>query len=269
MPLMYGLGPDGKPTEFITTTMGQIATIDYGEAVAKGIIDGVFGGYKFGKDPSANTSQSTIWPGTGNYPFPLIAQTLSIASTSANDTAAGTGARTAVVSYIDGDNNRVTSEEITLNGQTPVEITGEDGRVVRRVRVATAGSGKTNDGTLYVGYGTFTSGVPDNVLGIALPGDAKTLQAIEVVPAGFKMEMHSLFYSVGEGKSVELSLYVRPPGGVFELEGVWSVFEDTDTIPFYPPRTFFAGSDIDLRAQTAVSTTLIAGGFQSIFEPVS
>ena len=46
-------------------------------------------------------------------------------------------------------------------------------------------------------------------------------------------------------------------------------FENAKTFEFSPPRTFFAGSDIDLRAQTAVSTTLIAGGFQSIFEPVS
>ena len=268
MPLMYGLGPDGKPIEIITTTMGQIATIDYGEAVAKGIIDGVLPGFKFGKDASASTTLTTVWNGVGNYPFPLTAQTLSIASTSANDTAAGTGARTVTVSLIDGDNNRLDSEMVSLNGQTPVELT-DDGRVVRRIAVNTAGSGGANDGTLYVGYGTFTSGVPDNVLGIVSPGDNKTLQAIEVVPTGYQMEMKSLYFSIGEGKSVEISLYVRPPGGVFQLEGTWQGFENAKTFEFSPPRTFSAGSDIDLRAKTGAATAIVTAGFQSIFEPVS
>lgn len=50
------------------------------------------------------------------------AESLEIVSSSANDTAAGTGARTVRVGYIDTSNNLVVSADITLNGTTPVAL---------------------------------------------------------------------------------------------------------------------------------------------------
>jgi len=55
-----------------------------------------------------------------NFPTITTANTLEIVSTSANDTAAGTGIRTVRVVYIDGSNNLVQSAAIPLNGVTPV-----------------------------------------------------------------------------------------------------------------------------------------------------
>ena len=65
---------------------------------------------------------------------------LSIVSTSANDAAAGTGARTVVVEYLNGDLD-YSFEMVTLNGTTPVLTLATDVRWVQAVHMATAGSG--------------------------------------------------------------------------------------------------------------------------------
>jgi hypothetical protein len=58
--------------------------------------------------------------GTAAIPVLTGVEPLEIVSSSANDTAAGTGARTVKVVYIDATNNLVESAAIALNGVTPV-----------------------------------------------------------------------------------------------------------------------------------------------------
>jgi hypothetical protein len=82
---------------------------------------------------------------------------LSLVSTSANDAAAGTGARTVVVEYLNGDLD-YSFEMVALNGTTPVLTLATDVRWVQAVHVATAGSGgkaagditATNGGVTYL-----------------------------------------------------------------------------------------------------------------------
>lgn len=49
-------------------------------------------------------------------------ESLEVVSSSANDSAAGTGIRSVKITYIDTDNNIAQSEPITLNGITPVAV---------------------------------------------------------------------------------------------------------------------------------------------------
>lgn len=73
---------------------------------------------------------------------------MSVSSTNANDTAAGTGARTVLITGLDENYNDVT-ESIILNGLTGVNTTKQFIRVFK-VRVTTAGSGATAAGDIYV-----------------------------------------------------------------------------------------------------------------------
>lgn len=77
---------------------------------------------------------------------------LSIVSTSADDTAAGTGARTVVVEYLNGDLD-YSFEMVTLNGTTPVLTLATDVRWVQAMHVATAGSGTKAAGNISVANG--------------------------------------------------------------------------------------------------------------------
>ena len=102
---------------------------------------------------------------------------IQISSTSANDTSAGTGARTVRVDGLlldDNDDWISTSETFTLNGQTPVSSTGTTWYRINKMTLLTAGTSKKNEGEIYVsidGAGT-TGGIPDagNTLGAMLTG---------------------------------------------------------------------------------------------------
>jgi len=86
---------------------------------------------------------------------------LQVSSSSANDTAAGTGARTVIIEGFDVD-GAVIEEILALNGQTAVATTKEFD-AISSVRVVTAGSGDSNAGNIFlspVGTNT-TAGVPD------------------------------------------------------------------------------------------------------------
>src|SRR5210317_2657610 len=117
--------------------------------------------YKFGQNAVVGNSMETIWQQGGLYSYPPSASTTTVSSSNANDTSAGTGARTVQIVGLDGDYNEI-SETIILNGQTAVTTTNSFLRVNRGV-VLTAGSGGVNAGIIYVGTGTVTLGVPANI----------------------------------------------------------------------------------------------------------
>lgn len=93
--------------------------------------------------------------------FPSSAITLGIASSSINDTSAGSGAQSLQIVGLDADYNEI-FEIISLNGQTEVNSTKEFLRVNNAI-VFSFGSTGWNEGTIYIGGSdnTFTSGLPN------------------------------------------------------------------------------------------------------------
>lgn len=139
---------------------------------------------KFGRTPDIDGADANeeIWDGTGAYAgFLATATAMTISSSSANDTAAGTGARTVTVIGLDA-NWRQVSQTVTLNGQTGVAIPTSLIRVFRAF-VVTAGSGGVNAGDIWVGSGDITTGVPANKYAGILTGLGQTLMAVYSVPA--------------------------------------------------------------------------------------
>lgn len=93
--------------------------------------------------------------------LPTSATTLGIASTSVNDTSAGTGARTLLITGLNSNYDEI-QEVVTLNGQTEVNTTASFLRV-NGANVLTTGSVGFNQGTIYIGgsVNVFTAGVPN------------------------------------------------------------------------------------------------------------
>lgn len=136
---------------------------------------------------------------------------LKIASDSTNDTGTGTGAQTVRVTGLDANWNIVT-DVVTLNGQTAVSLTN----VVLHpflIQVLTAGSGGTNAGALYVGSGTFTSGVPATInLGcLASAGQSRT--AFMPVPRAYKAIINEVFGNMDAAGKIFGKF--KPFGGVY------------------------------------------------------
>lgn len=113
-------------------------------------MSGVSHGNIIGYNPSVSTTASTVWSGGATSYVQLTTGTaLEVVSASANDTAAGTGARTVRVDGVDGSYLPF-SETLTMNGATPVPLVNTSVIAVNKTTVLTAGSGLVNAGKIDV-----------------------------------------------------------------------------------------------------------------------
>lgn len=139
-----------------------------------------------GTNGTVTTTLEPLWPESATYTF-LTANMSSptISSASANDTSAGTGARTVTVTCVDS-NFAVTTGTYTMNGQSGVSVT-QSCMTVNKIEVATTGSGNTNAGIVYVGTGVITTGKPAVVHGLVAASSGRSNSFIYAVPASKKL----------------------------------------------------------------------------------
>ena len=118
----------------------------------------------YGENGAIDTTERILAPnmpvGTVDITFPLGATTMQIASTSADDTLAGIGAQVVGIFGLDV-NYRIITENVNMNGLTPVSTTLEYFRI-QETAVITSGSSLVNQGNIYTTdiADTFVSGEP-------------------------------------------------------------------------------------------------------------
>jgi hypothetical protein len=150
----------------------------------------------FGYNPDVDTSIETVWPQGGILGFPAAPLQLSVSSSNAADTSAGTGARTVYLEGLDANHN-VISETVTLNGQTAVTTT-KSYLHINNCYVQTAGSGNTAAGTIYFGTGTVTAGVPATIYDIIAFDYNARVTGSYTVPAGYTAYVSQGLFSSGQ-----------------------------------------------------------------------
>ena len=149
--------------------MSRIGTTDFLIEVALGNIEG-FRIEGFQMEGMIDTTQGDVWGGTGDFTYPSSAVSLEIVSDDANDVATtGTGMRTVNVISLDA-NKLLTITPVSLNGTTPVTLSGTH---LRPHLVAGVDSGASgfNEGTITLSE--VTSGNTWNVIkpGIGISHD--------------------------------------------------------------------------------------------------
>ena len=164
--------------------------------VSRGQIQGHRNVTIFGFNPDVDTAQVSVWPLPSLITFPAAAIQMTVSSSSANDTSAGTGARTVVVQGLNANYNEVT-ETVTMNGQTAVTMTNALLRV-NYAYVVTAGSGNSAAGDIYIGTGTVTAGVPATVYDIIKFDYNTTTTGSYTVPAGYTAYVSQGLFSTGQ-----------------------------------------------------------------------
>lgn len=177
-----------------------------GVAVRAGFIDGLTGFRKFGtnSDIDSGTTPETVWSTGGLYPWASHTGTtqVEVVSTNANDTSAGTGARTVRLIGLAGDNWEQRVEEVTMNGTTAVTTTRTDWRRIDRAIVVTAGTALRNLGAITirrVSAGATFCQIPanDNQTSLAvltIPGDMfGAILSLEVAVIGGNNNANVLF----------------------------------------------------------------------------
>lgn len=187
-------------------SISQVGTYEpFALQVSRGQIPGHRSVTVFGYNPDVDTTRVTVWPHTGIIPFPAAAIQLKVSSSSADDTAAGTGARTVFVGGLDANHNEI-SEIVTLNGQTPV-LTTQSFLHINNAYVATAGSGLSAAGDIYFGDGVVTAGVPATVYDLIKFDYNQRITGSYTVPAGYTAYVSQGLFSAGQ------------PGGTAQVVG--------------------------------------------------
>jgi hypothetical protein len=135
-----------------------------------------------GYNSDVDTAWEMITP-VGNLSYPAAALQMTVSSADADDTSAGTGARTVLITGLDA-NYAVISETVTMNGQTAVTTTNSFLRI-NAMLVTTAGTSLANEGIIYIGSGTVTSGVPATIYNVIAAGFNNSTSSQYTIPAGF------------------------------------------------------------------------------------
>lgn len=150
----------------------------------------------FGFNGDIDTAAETVWPGGGILDFPAAALQMSVSSSSANDTSNGTGARTVYISGLDANHN-VISETIALSGQSAA-TTQNSYLHINEAYVVSAGSLNSAAGSIYIGTGTLTAGVPATIYDIIAFDYNKRVTGSYTIPAGYTGYLVQGLFSAGQ-----------------------------------------------------------------------
>jgi len=218
----------------------------------------------YNADLDASSADEDVTP-YGNHTWAAAVQAaadIDIVSSDAADDAAGTGARTIVLTGLDSD-WLLQSETIALDGTTDVHPANDYIRILSAY-VATVGTGGVNAGTI-------TLDVNGSSTQLQIPiGHGRGIQGVYTVPADYSgayIVAWSASVMNKAGGYVNFVLDARENGGswqthqligVSSAQSYWEQFLFPDYIP--------AKTDIRLRAIDASADNLIvAGGFQLMF----
>ena len=222
---------------------------------------------QFGINTNVATSNETVWIGSsGIYAFPTAASVMKISSSSNDDDAAGTGARTVLINGLNANYDPV-AEIVALDGQTAVNTTNSYIRVNKMV-VLTAGTGGTSVGSIYAGTGNVNSGVPDVVVNQTGVLANETESSFYTVPAGYTAFINAWTMSSGNTTADEwtrFTLRIRPFGGVFGIKAQYhiagsGIYECMAVYPLPVPEK----ADIDVLAATSDGTASVSSQLQIV-----
>lgn len=172
---------------------------DFGLQVSRGLVSGITSVNKFGRCPNGvQTTASDVWsrcdatPTQQIWVAPTTARIHSLASTSINDTSAGTGARTVKVFGLTSWTTAEVNETVTLNGLVPVNTTNSY-VIIHRIIVITSGSASVNAGII-----TATAATDLTVTAQIDVGQGQTQMTIYGVPSTQSFYLKALFASIND-----------------------------------------------------------------------
>lgn len=250
--------------------MTYIGTSDFGVDAARGQIGDVSTVNKFGAATDCDSGVATdVWDGadgstsTKVFVPPTTARIHAIASTSANDAAAGTGMQQITVYGIPTDwNQPETSEDVTMNGTTPVN-TVNSYVMIHRMQKKAVGSGGTNAGII-----TATAATDSTVTAAILAGNRQTLMAIYGIPSGKKLLLNRLVCTALRSVAVNVdgSLLVDdgsaiPTGGFNVKENFIFTRESPFVRDFYPPKLITGPAIVKVQVTTDANNITCTAAF--------
>jgi hypothetical protein len=188
----------------------EVPVNHFGQAVVEKNVADFFFTRKFAQNASlAQNVRETIWSNGGLWVKPTVAQVHEVVSTSANDTALGTGARKVTVQGLDADNLLI-QEVVTMNGTTPVSTTKEYSHLFRAFISETDGL-KVNDGDINI------TAVVDATAQNQIPAQqGQSVHGPYTVPAGFTAYLNYFAWSIGAkfSANIDFDVFIEDLNGL-------------------------------------------------------
>jgi hypothetical protein len=128
--------------------------------------------FVYGNNPDVQNVEETVWYHGGLYQYPSSATQMTVSSDDASATCQ------VVINGLDADFLHI-NEIIAVNGQTPVTTARSYLRIQNAYVIANSTSG-----SVYIGVGTVTGGVPATVYERIFDGHNRTESGRYTVPAG-------------------------------------------------------------------------------------
>ena len=178
------------------TSYPQAPSVPYNLLVSQGKVPGVRNITVFGYNPDVDQTEITVWPLASILPSPPSATVMTVSSTSANDTAAGTGARTILLTGLDSTHTEIT-ESVTLNGTTAVTTTKSFLHLNEGI-VTSAGSTNSAAGSIYIGTGAITAGVPAIIYNVIKFDYNNFVTGSYTIPAGYTAYLSQGMFTTGQ-----------------------------------------------------------------------
>lgn len=195
---------------------GNFYDPDFQLRIGLGLIKGFRRVVARGNNPSVDTGTvpEDIWATGGLYPWLSAASAMEILSASANDTAAGTGARTVQIDGLDGNYKEVT-QIVTLNGVTPVAIPTSLLRI-NSAQVVTAGSGRVNAGDITIRLASAGATHASITAGYGV-----SRRGFYSVPAGNSLcivhFLSSINHTIGAEQAASIATFIQSPTAGFSI----------------------------------------------------
>lgn len=228
--------------------------------VSQGLVPNTTRSQRNGYSAVIASSFQTIWNEAAVVVFPAAAGVLTVSSSSSNDTAAGTGARTVSITGLDAAFNPLT-ETVILNGTTAVSTLGSYFRV-NSITVTTVGSGGSNAGIIYIGTGLVTAGKPATIYNSIPVGFNVSSSGFITIANNTTSYLLQLLAST-DTAGTQVQLLTRTVGGVFLVARNFLLGTGAGTNQVYSlPRALTAGTDIMIQAMNAGTNVKVACQFE-------
>jgi hypothetical protein len=236
-------------------------TTDFKLDLSRGLVANMTTINKFGRNSDIDIGTEDIWGAGGTWVQTTAATTVNIVSSSVNDTAAGTGARTISVNGLDSNYNVIT-ETLSLSGAVAV-TTVNTYWIIHRIIVLTAGTGATNAGTI---TSVWTGGGTPVGPSITI-GKGQTQFCIYQIPAGYSGYLERYQGGMNGGALLDLELWNKPFGGIYNLKGTLLLNLTGNSYQcreYETPLKFEAKSIVKLTGTASANNTDVVGGFDII-----
>jgi len=211
---------------------------------------------KLGYNPDVDAAKEDLWSVGGLYVWPTAEMGMEIVSSSADDAAEGTGARTVKIWYLD-DAFVEKTETITLTGVTPVATVATDIYRINRFKVMTVGSGGVAAGDIDI------RNIGDTpIYSRVVAGETESRDIPYTVPAGKLLNISQVTYSVGGAKTGVFGKYTLKStydqisgavGTIFYPISEIGVQDGAFTITYVTPIQIPAGADLIVSIQSGAT----------------